>query len=443
MTAFTFDVTISSAPPIGSTYVVGYTTQDGTATVGGNDYTAASGTIAFTSNSPTLQQVTVNVTGDTIFEPNETFTVRIADLSGGEFVVVKSIGLGTIFNDDVAGTPVPTPTPSPSPSPTPVTRVEGDVVDASGGPNGDNAVLANDVNIIRQMQLGLIAPPAAGTQFQAADVNLDQNNGCGNAQIDAGDVTVIRGYNLGLFAPKPVCGPTAPTGAKPSLVEATSRIIRAVDVVGFPGQNVTVQFEMDSQGTEASASFASNWNPAVLNYVSTAMGNGVPAGTNLSLNATQRGDGRLGVLLDSTNTFAAGTRQILTMTFAVPANAPGGTYPISFSGSPTAQSISNEQGALLGTTFESGNVVIRSESTVSGRVTTPGGQGIRGARVTISDPNGVQRSFVTGSFGAFVFEGVTPGRNYVLSVTAKRYRFQSRVVSVMDSLSDINFAGLE
>ena len=217
--------------------------------------------------------------------------------------IVRATGTGTILNDDGAVSQ----------------RVEGDIVDSMGGAGGDNQVLSNDVNIIRQIQLGLLPAPAPGAQFQAADVNLDAAGACGNGQIDAGDVTVIRGYNLGILngvplPTKPLCGPTGPVvSIANESPEVVGRIIRAVNVSTAAGQTVTVSFQLDSQGDEASASFTANWNPAVLTYVSSAVGSGVPTGTNLGVNATQTAQGRLGVLLDATNPYAAGTRQILTV----------------------------------------------------------------------------------------------------------------------------------
>ena len=290
------------------------------------------------------------------------------------------------------------------------------------------------------------ATPASPSQFQRADIN----GTCGDAAINAADVTVARNWLLNSTPLPDACGPTAAAAANPadeSRPDVVGRIIRAVNVPNaVAGQPVTVQFQLDSQGDEASASFTVNWNPAVLTYVSAALGNGVPSGTNLGLNTTQTAQGRLGVLLDATNTYAAGTRQILLVTFSIPANAAAGTYPITFSGTPTAQSVSSANGTLLATTYESGNVVINTtaaEVTVSGRVMTPGGQGIRGARVTISDPNGNRRTFTTGSFGVFSFDDVQTGRNYVMSVTSRRYRFSTRVVSVTDTMADVNFVGLE
>ncbi|HQZ97079.1 MAG TPA: carboxypeptidase-like regulatory domain-containing protein, partial [Pyrinomonadaceae bacterium] len=104
------------------------------------------------------------------------------------------------------------------------------------------------------------------------------------------------------------------------------------------------------------------------------------------------------------------------------------------------------QGALLATTYQSGNVVIGTTAAgvaVSGRVLNASGQGVRGATVTMTDPNGNRRTFVTGSFGVYRFEDVIGGQSYVIGVRSSRYRFSSRVVNVTDSLDDVNFIGLE
>ena len=430
-TPFTFTITRAGNPTSFSSLVT-YSTANGTAVAPG-DYTAiTNGTVSFAPNEVT-KNVTVLVNGDTAVEPNETFTLNITSISNG--TILNGTGTGTILNDEGV-----------------TQRVEGDVVDGSGGPSGDNMVLANDVNIIRQMQLGLIPPPPAGPQFQAADVNLDVAGACGNAQIDVGDVTVIRGYNLGVLngvpiTTKPVCGPTAPAAARGETAEGTGgRVIRAVNASAIAGQQVTVSFMLDSLGNEASASYTVNYPASVLTYVSAAIGGGVPTGSNLGLNTSQTAAGRLGVLVDSTNTYAAGARQMITVTFAVPANAAAGTYPVSFSSTPTAQSVSSAQGALLTTTYQSGNVVIGTTAAgvaVSGRVLNASGQGVRGATVTMTDPNGNRRTFVTGSFGIYRFEDVTGGQSYVIAVRSSRYRFNSRVVNVTDSLSDVDFVGLQ
>ena len=82
-------------------------------------------------------------------------------------------------------------------------------------------------------------------------------------------------------------------------------------------------------------------------------------------------------------------------------------------------------------------------ATVSGRVLTPNGQGLRNAVVSMIDSNDHKRTATTNSFGSYRFDNVETGRTYVMAVSAKRYRFQTRMITVTDDLSDIDFVGLE
>jgi trimeric autotransporter adhesin len=79
---------------------------------------------------------------------------------------------------------------------------------------------------------------------------------------------------------------------------------------------------------------------------------------------------------------------------------------------------------------------------LSGRVTTAGGNGIRNAIVTISGnslPEAIRMQ--TGAFGYYQFENLQAGQTYIIQVGAKRFRFStpSRVITVQDSLTDIDF----
>ncbi len=433
-TNFTFTIDRIGDSSVSST--VCYETVNGTASAG-SDYVGLPATTCSTFAAGTMSvNVPVAVIGDLVGELDETFFLRLVSSSAAGSTIDPEQRLATILNDD--GVPPP-----------PV-GVEGDVVDANGGAAGDGLVQANDVTAIRNFILSGTAPATTPNQFQRADVNLP----CGNGQIDAGDVTVIRNMILGTTPNNtPACGPTAPAIANEIEVSRAdagrpdvTRVIRAVNTSTSPGQTVTVAFQLDSQGDETSLAFTANWNPAVFTYVSSAVGNGVPAGANFGVNATQTAQGRLGVLIDSTNTYAAGTRQIATITFTVAANAAVGTYPVTFSSTPTGQSVSNAQGALLTTAYEQGNIVITVTAAgvrVSGRVTTANGQGLRNATVFLTDSEGNRRTATTGSFGIYTFEDVESGASYVVGVSAKRYRFTSRVVNVTDSLTDVNFVGQE
>lgn len=77
--------------------------------------------------------------------------------------------------------------------------------------------------------------------------------------------------------------------------------------------------------------------------------------------------------------------------------------------------------------------------TVGGRALTSEGRGLRGARVTITDTNGVSRAVFTSSFGRFQFEDVEPGRTYIVSIGSRRYTFTPQTVQVNDNIADLNF----
>jgi hypothetical protein len=277
----------------------------------------------------------------------------------------------------------------------------------------------------------------------------------GDGRIDASDVTVVRLYALGSLPPVVAMGPGDPTTTRPdddrevgeaNRETAVGRIVRAVNTTAISGQQVTVQFQLDSQGDEASLSFTVGFDPAKLAYVGAVAGTQVPAGTVLNLNASQAAQGRLGVPLDSTNTYAPGTRQVLTVTFAAAAGLTSQSTPITFSSTPTIRRTSNAQGGLLETVYESGSVtfgLMAAGVNVSGRVTSASGQGLRNAVVTMTDAAGNRRSVTTGSFGIYTFEDVESGKNYVLGVASERFRFATRLIPVTDSLANVDFAAME
>ncbi len=80
--------------------------------------------------------------------------------------------------------------------------------------------------------------------------------------------------------------------------------------------------------------------------------------------------------------------------------------------------------------------------TISGRVTTPSGQSLRNAVVSIIDGQNNRRVATTSSFGIYTFENA-PLTGYVVTVSSKRYRFASRTLNVTGNAVDINFVGLE
>jgi photosystem II stability/assembly factor-like uncharacterized protein len=81
--------------------------------------------------------------------------------------------------------------------------------------------------------------------------------------------------------------------------------------------------------------------------------------------------------------------------------------------------------------------------TVSGRVTSPGGQGLRNVTVTVTDSQGVKRTATTSSFGVYVFSNILTGQNHIFNVTSKRYRFNPQTISITAALANVDFVGQE
>jgi len=102
-TPFTF--TVTRANPSGPASVDWAVTGLGGANqADAADFSGAlSGTVAFTGTE-TTQTITINVVGDAVVEPNETFSVTLSNPSSG--TINNAVATGTIQDDDVALTPI-------------------------------------------------------------------------------------------------------------------------------------------------------------------------------------------------------------------------------------------------------------------------------------------------------------------------------------------------
>lgn len=94
-TAFGFTVTLAPAKAVPVT--VKYATADDTAIAGSDFVAVAATTLTFVAGE-TSKVVVVNVKGDTVTEPDETFKVNLTAASGAP--ITDNQGIGTILNDD-------------------------------------------------------------------------------------------------------------------------------------------------------------------------------------------------------------------------------------------------------------------------------------------------------------------------------------------------------
>jgi hypothetical protein len=94
----TFNVTLS--PSSSHTVTADFVTANGTATIAGNDYQSATGTLTFNPGD-TSKPINVTINGDTLVEPDETFFVNLTNATGWA-AIGTPFGTGTIQNDDTA-----------------------------------------------------------------------------------------------------------------------------------------------------------------------------------------------------------------------------------------------------------------------------------------------------------------------------------------------------
>ena len=101
-TPYVFTASLSNASI--ETITVNYATSDGSATLANSDYASASGTLTFNPGDLS-QKITVLATGDTDFEPDETFNVTLGTATNATTSAAARVGKGTLLNDDNAPRP--------------------------------------------------------------------------------------------------------------------------------------------------------------------------------------------------------------------------------------------------------------------------------------------------------------------------------------------------
>lgn len=250
---------------------------------------------------------------------------------------------------------------------------------------------------------------------------------------------------------------TAQTSAQLKYVEKSdgsaspfvTRTFRVVSTTATPGSQVFVSIELDSNGDEVATSFTLNFDPTKLSSPAVTLGADVPPGTALTVNPNQAGSGRVGILVDSSNSFIASgpPRQVVKFRFNVAAGAATGPSNITFGSSPTPRSTSDPIGNSLYAVYTDGFVDIQpaqaSTFTISGRITAPSGQGLRNATVFLRDPQGNRRTATTSSFGFYQFDAVVAGGPYTLGVTSRLFRFQPLTLTVSSDLANVDLVGQE
>jgi hypothetical protein len=344
----------------------------------------------------------------------------------------------------------------------PQLNVDGNETSSNVNPlsNGDGVVQSNDVTQAQRYEIGL-DQLFLSNDCQRADSAPRETRGDG--KITSVDTIQAQRYAIGLDALTPAGGPTAPCANQPlqqegmgksgkavkTIVSASQPQLRVENATSSAGQQVTVNIRIDALGDESGNGFILNYNNAVLQNPSVLIG---MAGGSKACNLTFAGEVRCSVRnfdnnnpassTDQIGEIGAGNNQILVkVIFTVAPGASPGTTPLTLSN----VNASNDLAQSLAITGQSGTVAIAfptaAEISVSGRVTTNLGRGIRNVDMTLTDAGGNKLHTRTTAFGYYQFQNIAAGEIVVITAKAKRFKFnQSSIVrTVTEQISDANF----
>lgn len=413
--AGTATIFVSRTNGSAGTVTVDYSTSNGTATAG-SDYQSASGTLTFIDgqtsasfNVPILQDdtgeadesvfITLNnpLGGATLNNPS-TRTLTILDDDGG---LPSNVSIGGNIVKNNLGLQNVLVTLTGSQSKTTLTDAQGNYQFTNLPPGGNY----------------LVTPTLSGHNFEP--FNLSYNN----LSTNITDANFI-----------------AATGTP-------SRTLRVVTTDTIAGNQVTVPVELVSQGNENSVGFSLNFDANLLSNAQVTLGADASAGS-LFVNSQT---GKIGVIvaLPAGQTFAAGNRQIATVTFSTAQTALYST-PLNFTDQPIAKEITDTNAGVLPTAYADGAVTFAQgyEADVAPRPTGTGN-----GSVTVADYTQVGR-FVAGlnapdQLNEFQRVDCSPRGtkgNGVLTVSdytqAGRYAAGLDVINTAGGPSSLNFLSL-
>lgn len=213
-----------------------------------------------------------------------------------------------------------------------------------------------------------------GSEFQRADVA--PKNTLGDGRLTIADWVLAGRYASGLEPVIAAGGASEPvaalggsgvafvkneTGSASGTEEdqQQTRGIRVVPVTFVRGQENTAIVELNSLGNENAVGFSVNFDTSQLNFVRATLG--VDAqGAALNVNVLQLNLGRIGIgiALPSGQTFANGTRQVLRLTFNVPASSSVNSTTIGFGDLPITREVVDATANVLPTTYTAGVVTL-------------------------------------------------------------------------------------
>ncbi|MDX2034450.1 MAG: pre-peptidase C-terminal domain-containing protein [Blastocatellia bacterium] len=283
-----------------------------------------------------------------------------------------------------------------------VPGVEADVSPRPLG-SGDGVVSIADWTQVGRFVSGTDIP-ADGSEFQRADCAPRATLGDGRLTI--ADWVMAGRYVAGLESIASAGGPAEailPAFAFEKSMAQTEpeqqgRIVRINPATFNRGQANDAFVELNAQGNENAVGFSVNFDTTQMTFTGASLGTDA-AGSILNINTNQIAQGRIGIglALPSGQTFPAGVRQILKLSFTVPQSSPVNATTLSFGDLPIAREIVDPNAGALTATYTAGEITLTPQVT-----STPTIASLSPASVVVGGPsftltvNGVD--FINGAF---------------------------------------------
>ncbi len=196
--------------------------------------------------------------------------------------------------------------------------------DVAPRPDGSGAVVVSDWVQVGRFSVALDTA-SVGTEFQRADCAPRAT--LGDGQITVADWVQAGRYSVNLDPSVPAGGPTSGSFA-PQVVlndlpsmdvasDAYGRAVRVVDAEFTRGQTGTLEIELEAMGNENALAFSLIYDPNKAAFIDARVANRNASDYRLLVNTKQTDAGRIGFVLalPTGRTFAAGTRELLTLRF--------------------------------------------------------------------------------------------------------------------------------
>ena len=327
---------------------VDYATGGGTATPGA-DYVPTSGTLVF-NDGETQKTFSVTINEDATTEPTETINLSLFGAVSGTLGNPTTATINILDNDSGS-----------------LLSIKGTIKKPDNTPLAGATVTLQDGTSTRTF-----------TTDSLGDYEIEELAPNGNYAVTPSSL----GYT---FEPIALTFPNLSANvinANFTATPAPSRQLRVVGGESIPGQTAQANVEMVAQGDENSVGFSLNFNPTLVSNPQVQLLDDT-LNASLTVNSSQAASGRLGILLalPANQAFAAGTRQLVKITFTA-ANTTVFSMPVSFGDAPLGREIVNTNADPLQSNYVPGTILFAQgfEADVAPRPTGTGN-----GSVTIAD----------------------------------------------------------